>query len=249
MRFTYIIPFKYTDDRLKTLEKVLNNISNLDCEVIVVEQGVESILPSKNLLTNQKYIFVENHFPFNKSWGLNCAWKEASNDIIVFGDADNLIDINHILSSINEIKEFDFVSPHIRLIDLFEQENKLSVEDIFKINRPGRGETDHQKLPMCGAMTIFKKEALERIGGWPEEFFGWGAEDDAMSIKVKTFLKWKEIDNNCYHLYHQRVVPEMQWYHRNIQIYNNYINATKSQLEEYINSIRPIIGDKNRKFS
>ena len=45
-----------------------------------------------------------------------------------------------------------------------------------------------------------KKEALETIGGWPEEFFGWGAEDDAMSIKVRHFLKWKEMDfdhNGC----------------------------------------------------
>jgi glycosyltransferase involved in cell wall biosynthesis len=248
MNFTYIIPFKYTDDRLLTLKKVLNNISGLGCEVIVVEQGVDSILPSKGLLTTQKYIFINNPYPFNKSWALNCAWKEATNDIIVFGDADNLIDPDNIISSLEELKEYDFVSPHIRLIDLSEDENNLDSYDIFKINRPGRGELDHQKLPMCGAMTIFKKEALEKIGGWTEEFFGWGAEDDAMTIKVKHFLNWKEIDNRCYHLFHQRVHPDMQWYHRNIQIYNSYLNATKDQLQEHINNIKPLIGDKNRKF-
>jgi len=248
MNFTYIIPFKYTDDRFLTLQKVIENIKNLNCEVIVIEQGTESILPSKNLLTTQKYIFLNNPYPFNKSWSLNIAWKEATNDIIVFGDADNLIDTNNILSSINEMGDYEFVSPHIRLIDLQPNENGLDSNSIFQIKRPGRGELDHQKLPMCGAMTIFKKEALEKIAGWPEEFFGWGAEDDAMSIKVKHFLKWKEIDNNCYHLYHQRVQPDMRWYQRNLQIYHSYINSTKESLEQYLNTTKPLIGDKNRKF-
>ena len=249
MNFTYIIPFKYTDDRFLTLQKVLENIKDLDCEIIVIEQGQDSILPSKNLTTPFKYIFLQNLLPFNKSWSLNVAWKEATNDIIVFGDADNLIDINLLLESLKLTNEYDFVSPHKRLIDLDFSENNLPIEDIFKIKRHGRGETDHQKLPMCGAMTIFKKEALERIAGWPEEFFGWGAEDDAMSIKVKHFLKWIELDqNSCYHLAHQKVVPDMQWYHRNIQIYQNYLRVTKDKLDEYIDQIRPTIGDKNRRF-
>lgn len=249
--FTYIIPFKYTDDRALTLKKVLKNIkdSNLNCEVIVIEQGLEPILPAKNIITDENYIFMSNPLPFNKSWSLNVAWKTATTNKIVFGDADNLIDTKHILSSIDELNNYDFVSPHIRLIDLEPSENNLDTNKIFNINRPGRGELDHQKLPMCGAMTIFTKEALERIGGWPEEFFGWGAEDDAMSIKVKHFLKCKENDNNCYHLYHNRVQPEQQWYYRNLQIYNNYVNITKEKLQEYIDSIKPFIGDKNRKIT
>jgi len=249
LNFTYIIPFKYTDDRLITLKKVLENIKNIDCEVIVIEQGHLPLLPDKNLLTYQKYIFIENKLPFNKSWALNVAWKEASNDIIVFGDADNLIDPNNILESIKDMEEYDFISPHVRLIDLSYEENNLELNEIFKIDRPGRGELDHQKLPMCGAMTIFKKDALEKIGGWCEEFFSWGAEDDAMTIKVKNFLKWKEIPNKCYHMKHEPAGVDMQFYGRNLQIYNAYLKIDKDKLEEHINNIRPLIGDKNRKFS
>jgi hypothetical protein len=70
--FTYIIPFKYTDDRFLTLEKVLKNIkdSNLNCEVIVIEQGLEPILPNKSIITDENYIFMSNPLPFNKSWSL-----------------------------------------------------------------------------------------------------------------------------------------------------------------------------------
>ena len=195
-----------------------------------------------------KYIFLENKLPFNKSWSLNCAWKQATNDIIVFGDADNLIDPYNILDSIKEMDEYDFISPHIRLIDLDKEESKSEFEKIYSINRYGRGETDHQKLPMCGAMTIFKKSALDKISGWPEEFFGWGAEDDAMSIKVKRFLKWKEIDNNCYHLYHERVNPDPSWYYRNIGIYNQYIGSSDQDLMNHIENTKSIIGDLKRNF-
>lgn len=248
MNFTYIIPFKYSDDRLMTLKKVLSNVRSFGCEIIVIEQGEESILPTKNVIQNEKYIFINNPLPFNKAWSLNVAWKEATNDVIVFGDADNMISQENLLKSIGELKEYDFVSPHNKLIDLEPDENDFENEKIFEIKRHFRGEFDHQKMPLCGGTTIFKKEALEIIGGWPEEFFGWGAEDDAMSIKVRHFLKWKEMDFACYHLFHQRVTPIKDYYYRNLQIYHNYSNAPKEKLEEYINSVKPLIGNKNRKL-
>jgi len=248
MEFTYIIPFKFSEDRLETLKKVISNVREMGCEIIIVDQGTESILPSKNILESEKYIWIHNLHPFNKSWALNCGWKESTNEKIVFGDADNLIENSIIIESLNDLDEFDFISPHIRLIDLNPVESKLMDSEIFKINRYGRGELDHQKLPMCGAITMFNKSSLEKIGGWPEEFFGWGAEDDAMTIKVKSLLKWKENDNNCYHLYHQRVNPDMGWYHRNLKIYNGYSSLTKENLINYIETTKELIGDKNRKF-
>jgi predicted glycosyltransferase involved in capsule biosynthesis len=249
LEFTYIIPFKYSEDRFETLSKVLSNVRGFGCEIIIIEQGSDSILPSKGLLTNERYLFLENNLPFNKSWSLNIAWKESKNDVIVFGDADNFISKENLFKSLEEIKEYDFVSPHNKLIDLEKVENNLENYKIFEINRHFRGEFDHQKMPLCGGMTIFKKESLEKIGGWPEEFFGWGAEDDAMSIKVRHFLNWKEMDFACYHLYHERVIPQKEFYYRNLQIYQNYANAPKEKLEEYITNTKPFIGDKNRKFS
>lgn len=248
MSFTYIIPFKFTEDRFQTLIKVLKNIQSLECEIIIIEQGTESILPSKKIEFEFKYIFLENVLPFNKSWSLNVAYKEATFNKIVFGDADNLIDTNLIKLGLKELDEYEMVSPHIRLIDLDSNESNLESSEIFKIIRPGRGETDHQKMTLCGAMTMFQKESLDKIGGWPEEFIGWGGEDDAMSVKVQHFLKWKCLDFNCYHLWHERVNPDRNFYFRNVQIYNSYMNVQKEILWEHINKIKSTIGDKNRKF-
>jgi len=248
MSFSYIIPFKYTNDRFETLKRVLENIKDLDCETIIIEQGKESILPTKEVNYNFKYIFLYNDMPFNKSWSLNIAYREASFDKIVFGDADNLIETKYILEGISELDSFEMVSPHCRLVDLSQEESKMDFSNIWTINRPGRGETDHQKMTLCGAMTMFRKEALEKIAGWPEEFIGWGAEDDAMSIKVQHFLNWKCFDYNCYHLWHEKAIVEQNLYYRNLYIYNNYLKATKESFSEYIEKVRPFVGDKNKKL-
>lgn len=248
MNFSYIIPFKYTEDRLLTLKRVLDNIKELGCEIIIVEQGSESILPTKELDSDFKYIFLYNSQPFNKSWALNVAYKESTFNKIVFGDADNLIDVKYLIEGLNELDIVEMVSPHIRLVDLSKEESQLSNDQIFEINREGRGEIDMQKMTFCGAMTMFRKEALDKIAGWPEEFIGWGAEDDAMTIKVKHFLSWKCLDYNCYHLWHQRVTPEKSLYYRNLAIYNSYMNAPKEAFIQHIEKVAPTIGDKNKKM-
>ena len=248
MSFTYIIPFKYTEDRFETLKKVFKNIENLDCQKIIIEQGTDSILPTKNLEYSFDYIFLPNYMPFNKSWSLNVAYKEAKFDKIIFGDADNLIDTKYIFEGLSELDNFEMVSPHTRLVDLDSDESEMEFEKIFLINRPGRGETDHQKMTLCGAMTMFRRSALDKISGWPEEFIGWGAEDDAMSIKVQHFLTWKALEYNCYHLYHERVNPDVQFYYRNLHIYNSYLNAPKEHIGQHIEKVRPFIGNKNRKL-
>lgn len=157
--------------------------------MIVAEQGLAPAPQVAGLLTDQTHLFQRNEFPFNKSWVLNIAWRQADADQFVFVDADNLIDPRHILAAIAELGDHDFISPHKQLIDLDERETHLPFEQIFAIERPGRGEQDMQKLPLCGATTMFTRAALEKIGGWPEEFFGWGGEDDAMSRKVECFLR------------------------------------------------------------
>ena len=132
MKFSYIIPFKFSEERLVTLRKVLSNVRTFDCEIIVIEQGTESILPSKGVLENEKYLFINNPLPFNKAWSLNVAWKESQNDILVFGDADNMISKENLLKSIDELQEYEFVSPHNRLIDLEPLENDFDNEKIFE---------------------------------------------------------------------------------------------------------------------
>jgi predicted glycosyltransferase involved in capsule biosynthesis len=246
MNITYIIPFKYSEDRIKTLKRVLESIKKYNFEVIIVEQGEKQLLDQKDF--TEKIIFIENKIIFNKSFSLNVGWKKCNGDIVIFGDADLIISEESMKDSINDIKTFEMVSPYNKVIDLTEDESKLNTDDFFNIKRHGRGDYDNQKVPLCGGITFFTKSALQKIGGWPEEFFGWGAEDDAMTIKVKHFLNWKENVYDCYHIYHIKQTVYQDFYHRNFGIYQQYLNSSKEQLLQYIEKTKNIIGDINKKY-
>ncbi len=248
MTLTCIIPFMYSEDRLLPLRRVLANARLLNCEVIVIEQGLQPALPDKQVLTDEKYLFLKNEFPFNKSWALNIAWKQAAGDAILFMDADTLIAPEHVQAAVEALADCDFISPHTKVIDLLETESDQPLAALFGIDRPGRGAHDRQKVPLCGGITLFTKAALEKIAGWPEEFFGWGGEDDAMGRKVELLLRWKELDFTCFHLFHQRGVQMPDWYQRNLGILDLYMDSEDEDLLAHIDEARSLIGDPSRKF-
>lgn len=243
MRFSYIICYKHNSERIKNLERTINWVKSLgDVQLIIVEQD-ESPKLKEHINIDFDYKFIESQFPFNKSWGFNIGWKMANNDRIVFGDSDLIMDKNEFLQAIENLNEFDVINPYKRVIDLLPSEVDLSLEHLSKIEREYRGEKDIQKTPIAGGIIAFKKEALEKIGGWCEDFIGWGGEDDFQSIKIKMFLKWKEFDNRCYHLFHTRVIPIKNFYYRNLNILNQLANLEREQMIHFINSSKDKIAD------
>lgn len=246
-KFTYIIPFRFQVDRILNLRRVvewLGGFSNI--EIIIVEQDSHSKIEYMNF--KARHIFIKNDGPFNKNWALNVGLRRAQTDTIVFGDSDLIMHPEHFIASLEELKNYEFVNPYQSVIDLDQGESLSGLGDILNINRPGRGETDHQKVPICGGITMFRKDALYKIAGFPENFFGWGAEDDAQDIMVKNFLTWKKMPFKCYHLWHNRFAPDMTLYQRNLNILNDFKNMNKESLQKYINNSIAKIGFEN-KFS
>lgn len=241
MDFTYIIGYKHSPDRIDNLKRIIDWISKTGCEVIIVEQDTESKISE---IEGVKKVLLQNNYPFNKSWCFNFAWKQASNNKIVFGDADLIMDMDSLLESVSKLGEYECINPYSSVIDLFPEETLSSktFEDLKKISRPGRGETDHQKVPMCGGIILFTKDSLEKVGGWCEDFWGWGAEDDFMSIKSKMFLNYLEVKNVCYHLYHIRGMIDQNLYYRNLHVYNELGKLGKDQMSNYIQIVKDKIG-------
>jgi len=243
--FTYIISYRHSMERLSNLKRTLEWISAFSgSEIIIVEQDKHSKLKDLNL--PGKHIFIRSNMPFNKSWGFNVGLKYANSNIVVFGDSDLIMDPLQFIESARMLGEYDMVSPYSSVIDLTPQESNMALEQIVKIERPGRGETDIQKVPLCGGICIFRREAIQRIGGWHEDFIGWGGEDDFQSVKVKAFLNWKENSAKCYHLYHERTAPDMKWYQRNLQLLQKLGAMSKDDLRKVMNSMAPKSGMKNK---
>jgi glycosyltransferase involved in cell wall biosynthesis len=228
---SYIIPFKYSEDRIKGLLKVIENIYQFVFEIIIVEVGLN---PSSEIISKDrmKHICVQYEGPFNKCKLMNLGFKHSSGNYVVFGDADCLIQPDKLLESFEFLKDYGYVCPKSKVIDLTENESVLNTEDIFTIQRDGRDFT-----PISGGISIFTRESFETIKGWPEEFLGWGKEDYAMDIKISSLLKIKVITNNLYHIYHTKENPNPYLLNKNFENYSKYFHWNLDELKTYIDSI------------
>jgi hypothetical protein len=122
----------------------------------------------------------------------------------------------------------------------------MQIQDFKSIARPGRGETDNQKINLCGGIVIYKKEAIVKIGGWCEDFIGWGGEDNFQEHKTKTYLTHFESPYRCYHFWHHRGAPDNKWYARTMDLLNKLVNLNRNDLEKQIQASLPKIGLLNK---
>lgn len=243
--FSFIIGYRHTIERLHNLKRVLdwiNGFSNVD--VILVEQDTHSKISHLNLKC--RHIFIKSNAPYNRSWAFNIGIKNSKCEAIVFSDSDLIMNPNDFISAMKELENVEMVNPYKSVIDLQPQESLLPLEELLKIDRPGRGENDNQKINLCGGMSIFRKSSIRKIGGWNESFIGWGGEDDYQAIKVTNFLTYKELGFRCYHLFHNRENPDMKDYHKNLQILNQASTMSKEDLIKTINASLPKIGMSNK---
>ena len=243
--FTYVIGYRHKADRLQNLKRVLEWVNGFNAvEVLLIEQDTHSKIKHLNL--KAKHIFLKSNRPYNKSWAFNVAIKQSQSNIIVYADSDLIMDPNQFIEGLKALQQFEMVNPYKSVVDLNAQESSLNLDQMLQINRPGRGETDHQKVPLCGGICMFRKDAISRIGGWNEDFIGWGAEDDFVSVKVKHFLTYVEMPYRCYHLFHNREAPDMNLYQRNLQLLQKLGSLSKEDLTKTINNSIQKIGMKNK---
>lgn len=244
--FSFIILYRHKEmSRFNNLKRVLEWTNSFsESETIIVEQDTHSKIT--HLKLPARHIFTKSNMPFNRSWGFNVGAKNAKSDIVVLTDCDLIMDPYKFIEALNLIGTYECVSPYTSVVDMDVQESTKKIEEMVRIDRPGRGETDHQKINTCGGMTIFRKEAFLRIGGYNEDFIGWGCEDDFETIKVQNFLKWYELPGRCYHLYHERFAPDQKWYQRNLKILQKLSSLSKEELQRSIISSIPKIGMKNK---
>lgn len=246
--FTYIIAYRHNLDRLQNIKRTIEWLSGFSgIELIIIEQDRKPKLPAYTL-TGFKYIFTQSSLPFNKAWAFNVATKYATTPAIVFGDSDLIMDPEDFIESLKLLNQYEAISPYSRVIDLERQEQNMPLEQLKLISRPARGETDVQKICLSGGIIMYRRDALEKIGGWSEDFIGWGGEDDFQSHKTKVLLKWFEKPGTCYHIFHERVKPDMKYYQRNLNLLNKLIQYSQQDLVRYINNSKGKQGFKNKYF-
>ncbi len=215
---SYLITYRNSGpDRQANLDFILKALTTLpEIEIILVEQDRSQQIQENHLPENCQYLFACNPGHFNKSWGLNLAARLAATPVLLMADADMLLTRDSFTQITEQFKQgADAVNPYSLLIDLQEAETipLLNGQDSLTIQRTeqrfNRLERK-QHPPFCGGIFALSRDLYTRIGGFDERFTGWGAEDDAMSMRLLHFACKAVIltGHIAYHLWHKPVVTE-----------------------------------------
>lgn len=212
---SYLITYRNSDPaRHRNLEHVLSSLSGQpDIEVILIEQDIKSHCNQATLPGRVRHLFVYNPGLFNKSWGLNLAAGLASTQKLIFADADMLLteeSYTQIKAQLNA--GVDAINPYTELVDLSEDETEafLTGLDYLSIERT-EAQLNRKELgqcpPFCGGVFATSRSLYLKCGGFDERFTGWGAEDDAMSMRLIHVAKQAVTLSGqyAYHLWHPSV--------------------------------------------
>jgi predicted glycosyltransferase involved in capsule biosynthesis len=180
-------------------------------ELLVVEQDSAPRLDSTDWPFTRKRLYVVNGGPFNKAWGFNVGAKAAHGDILFFCDADLLLEHSALKAAASLCSRHALaVNPFDRLIDLNPADTAAilvqgqSPDFAREDASPLRG--DREKLCFCGGAFFMRRSLHHAMGGLDERFVGWGAEDDAMTLRMQRMTTELAVleGRAAVHLWHER---------------------------------------------
>jgi len=235
-----IIPMRYTKDRINSLYTVINNIRAQHfpvVEIIVCEEDNNSKF-NINKIKPINHQFIKSNNKFNKCAAFNHGIITAKFEKLILHDGDILVPSNYA-SVVNTIlSQYD--SCHIGSRVLYLDENSTqkvnstgilhnSVVTHMVGTLPANGK--HETSKFIGGSVCANKSALIKIGGFDENFVGWGEEDLAF-YKVLQFATKLYDDRfiNFVHLYHKQS-PEARNKRRNNLSYYKSIVINKDYVQ------------------
>jgi glycosyltransferase involved in cell wall biosynthesis len=237
-KFTYVIPFRYSQDRILPLRRVVEWLSGYQgVEILIVEQ--DKVSKIENLTLKANHIFCESDAPFNKAWAYNIAIKRSISPVIVFGDADFIMNPNELIEGLKSLEFADCVIPTSNVVRLNPMETNMDLGSIFNIKRV------EPKINMTDGISIFKRESIQRIGGWNEDILGMGFCNKFQDLKVKRMLNYKQMEYTGFHFNHSPIKSDFGLNQRNQQIFD-YYNNDSSDLNQHINTTVPKSGLMNK---
>ena len=166
-------------------------------KIIVIEQNSESDLSD---LPIDKHIKLKSEEFFWKSRAINEAVSQIDdpNAVIIMTDNDCILTPD-TLKEIDYSNNFGVITPFDDIHFLNESQTRKYINGDHSV----RGKRDLAVNRYTGGLTIFSIDTFNKLGGFDEEFQGWGGEDCAFINKCeKLDIKYSRVTGTVTHLFH-----------------------------------------------
>lgn len=221
---TYVIPYRGLDrDTLTSTIKSIKAQEYPLIEIIVTEQDAVSRFNDKTV----QHIFTESNRPFNKSQAFNIAVKHAKFNKIILHDADIIVPVNYTKKMSELLDKHDGV--HIGKTVYY-----LSKGSTIALNKTEKLDEnliiDRIAPYFEGGSIGCKYNSYYEIGGFNDEFDGYGNEDTEFYSRLSRFRSfYGERSIPFIHLWHGRTEGWDKLYEKNQELEKelNVISTTK----------------------
>lgn len=203
-KISYIIVHRQTSpDRRKNLQTLINYLSTYfnDLEIIVIEQDVKK--KTKDLPKKVKHFLIPDAGPFNKGKCFNIGMQLTKNPYLAFSDNDVIVPPQQLLESFHAIHEIDSIFPFTAMMDLSESTTKYFRKNLLLSPHDNLISSSFRRCLGAG-LVLIQRKANQKIGGWCEEFSGWGWDDLYFGIKIQKLLHYTVFPSLGLHLFHSR---------------------------------------------
>jgi GT2 family glycosyltransferase len=210
-----VIPFRDIG-RKDCIFTVLNNIRSQcfpDIEIIMTEEDVTSKIDDLECLP-AKHIFTAGRSgaAFNKSRAWNAGVAICEHEMLVLHDADTLVPRSYFKSVATELSEVE--SCHLcKNIYYINTADTNIINTSGSVNQP---RYDYMVDYFEGGTIACSREVYWKIGGFVEEYVGYGVEDNDFYARLSKTTIWHENRYyNLLHLHHDRTDGWIAFHQRN----------------------------------
>ena len=252
-------------DRINNLQIILNFYSHFfpKSKFILVEDGPAHDKQLDKLTYPKKsaFYFLRNSETYHRTKALNYGMFKAKTKHVVSLDTDCIVDPKSLQTCFEAIEQKQasiawpyngyFVDTARLFIDTAAKKwSELYVacyEEFIKINAPTIGQTTSIFSIRCtpsshisnGGIVVFDSDIFAKLGGYNEKFIGWGAEDDEIDTRYRTFNQstFRDSDGVCFHIQHQGTVRHTNPFYRHNCLESDKVGLMSfDELKHYIST-------------
>lgn len=175
-------------------------------EIVVVEMDERPLAENIARRWADKYVFLPRAGEFERGKTLNVGSRFAECGFVLWLDNDLLVAPDFIARAVAELRErnLDFLTPYSAVKYLSEADSERVMRGVLNPAECRPANVYSNEMTEGGAGLV-RVEFLERYGGIPDGFRGWGGEDNGWMHKVRLLgrgERTKSEDQTAFHLFH-----------------------------------------------